>query len=142
MKRGSYVKKTSTERYKKLLPELKEEFDNKNISSVFSLMRNKKISNTWGTFLKKNNIIYKNELGYWKWNDKIPVSSKLIQSFRDLKKEQNLTYRSNKEKQQPTLFDKPKTNKRRNVKIEFKDKQQQELGLIRRFWRKFWRWIY
>ena len=135
MKRSSYVKKTSTERYKKLLPELKEEFDNKNISSVFSLMRNKKISNTWGTFLKKNNIIYKNELGYWKWNDKIPVSSKLIQSFRDLKKEQNLIYRSIKEKKQPTLFDKPKTRK---VKIEFKDKPKEQIGLIR----KFLRWIY
>jgi len=34
------------------------------------------------TFLKLKNIVCKNEFGFYKWNDKIPISIKIVDSYR------------------------------------------------------------
>ncbi len=134
---GRANSKETTKKWIKSLNEIKQELSENNHERITKIIQSKSISHSWHGFLSSNNIIYKNEFGFYKWNDKIPVTAKLTDKYRLYADEYSLRL-----KQQPTLFDKSKTNKRRKVNVEFKDKQQQELGLIRRFWRKFWRWIY
>ena len=114
------------------LNEIKQELTDNNHNTVTKIIKSKSISNSWHGFLSNNNIIYRNELGYYKWNDKIPVTYKLIEKYRAYVDEYSLNLK------QPTLFDKPKTSKTRDFKVEFKDKPKEQIGLIRRFWR----WIY
>lgn len=114
------------------LNEIKQELTDNNHNRVTKIIKSKSISNSWHGFLSNNNIIYRNKLGYYKWNDKIPITYKLIEKYRAYVDEYSLNLK------QPTLFDKAKTSKTRNVKVEFKKQPQQELGLIRRFLK----WIY
>lgn len=112
---------------------MQEHLSKNNETSISDLIREFKISNSWSTFLLRKVIVYKNDYGYYKWNSAVEIDSKLIEKFRSFQKEINV-----RDKQQPTLFDKPKTNKKRDVKVEFKGKQKEQIGLIR----KFLRWIY
>ncbi len=118
----------TTLKWIKSLNEIKQELSENNHKIITKIIQSKSISCSWHGFLSSNNIIYKNEFGFYKWNDKIPVTAKLTDKYR-------LYEYSLRPKQQPTLFDKPKTQK---VKVEFKEQPQQELGLIRRFLK----WIY
>ena len=95
------------------------------------------------TFLKENNIVFKQNV-YYKWNEKIPVSHKLIERFREYSKSINLMNR----KQQSNLFDmktlaRPKQSnirKTREQKIKFQlnEKPKSELGIIRKFLKWLW----
>ena len=124
--------KKTTLKWIERLNEIKQELTDNNHNRVTKIIKSKSISNSWHGFLSNNNIIYRNEFGYYKWNDKIPITYKLIEKYRAYVDEYSLNLK------QPTLFDKPKTSKTRNVLFEFKDKPKEQIGLIRRFWR----WIY
>jgi hypothetical protein len=89
------------------------------------------------TFLKLKNIVYKNEFGFYKWNDKIPVSIKIIDSYRKYQLKQNMLYRDRNPK---VLVDTKKVIKVEPKLIREKHKKTntQEIGLIR----KFLKWIY
>jgi hypothetical protein len=111
------------------------------------------MDNKWGSFLYKNNIVYKDESGFLKWNEKIPPSVLLINKFRDYKKQKVNQYPSTikkqKEMQSPTpppvkkrgsykKTTKPKvTIEKPKTKIVLSDSTK-KVGLIR----SFWRWLY
>jgi hypothetical protein len=96
------------------------------------------------TFLKQNNILYKNEFGFYKWNDKIPVSVKIIDAYRKYQFKKNSIYRDSQE----NVNQRNKSKQR--IKVQFSDTplevvtenhrntNTQEIGLIR----KFLKWIY
>ncbi len=134
--------KKTTKIWIESLNEIKSIIDLGNEVSIHRLLRAKNISNRWLPFLKENNIVFKQN-GYYKWNDKIPVSYKLIERFREYSKSINLINK----KQQPNLFNMqtplpkpPKVTKTRTPKIEFQvnDKPKSELGVIRRFLKWLW----
>ena len=132
-----HLKKTTLNKYLKSLNDIKDMLDKNNYDALSKVFRSKKMSTNWIGVLINNNIIYRNQLGYYKWNDKIPVSYKVIEKYKDHNYKVR-DIRINKLKQQPTLFDKPKTSKTRNVLFPIKDKPKEQIGLIR----KFLRWIY
>ena len=75
-------RKETTKNWITLLNDLKQSLENKNYKFLTSIIRNNNASSYWGTFLKDNRIIYKNEQGYYKWNEKVPISIKLINAYR------------------------------------------------------------
>ena len=75
-------RKETTKNWITLLNDLKQSLENKNYKYLTSIIRNNNASSYWGTFLKDNRIIYKNEQGYYKWNEKVPISIKLINAYR------------------------------------------------------------
>ena len=129
--------KETTKKWIYSLNNIKNRINNNNYKFLYPAVSIENISKHWVTFLKDNNIVQKNEYGFVKWNEKIKITTKITDKFRDFVKLKEGRINL-KNEQQPTLFDKPKTNKTRNVKIEFYDKPKEQIGLIR----KFWRWIY
>ena len=125
------------------LHELKYLIDNNKVSKIHGYLTDKSISRSWNTFLQTNKIIYK-ENGFYKWNDKIPVSHKLINKFREYVIEKNRKYN----KQQPNLFNMPQTPlpkppkviKTRTPKVEVhvNNNPKSELGVIRKFFKWLW----
>ena len=91
------------------LNKIKQELNDNNCTVISELIKDNSNSQ-WHGFLIHNNIIYKNEFGFYKWNDKIPITYKLIEKFRDFVKSID-SHTNLKVKQQPTLFDKTKTRK-------------------------------
>ena len=143
------------EKYLKFLNVLKNELTNNSIKDPYIFMTTHRVSTHWVSFLKKNNVIVGNKYDFYKWNDKIPVSIKLIELFRKHVSHKNMQYQKtskNKLMQPEIQFDmksiqmppqlKPKTKTRtRKVKVQQpvnKPTQQNEYGLIR----KFLKWIY
>ena len=143
MKRTRRTAQKTTKIWIESLNEIKSLIDFGNVISIHSLLRQKNITNRWLTFLKENNIVFKQN-GYYKWNEKIPVSHKLIERFREYSKSINLMNR----KQQSNLFDmltlaRPKPSnirKTREQKIKFQlnEKPKSELGIIRKFLKWLW----
>jgi hypothetical protein len=123
--------------------ELKQEIDNNNVSSLTLYTRKYNVSNQWGAFLKSNNIVYVNNNGDYQWNEKIPVSKKLIDAFRVYQAERNMKYYP--ERYPEIHKSKPKVNVKKVIKVQpklisekFKNTDTKEIGLIR----KFLKWIY
>jgi len=124
--------------------ELKQELDNNNVSSLTLYTRKHNVSNQWGAFLKSNNIVYVDNNGDYQWNEKIPVSKKLIDAFRVYQAERNMKYYPER---YPEIH---KSKPKRKIQLEFSDKphsvvsktikntETKEIGLIR----KFLKWIY
>lgn len=143
MKRTRRTAQKTTKIWIESLNEIKSLIDFGNVISIHSLLRQKNITNRWLPFLKENNIVFKQN-GYYKWNEKIPVSHKLIERFREYSKSINLMNR----KQQSNLFDmltlaRPKPSnirKTREQKIKFQlnEKPKSELGIIRKFLKWLW----
>lgn len=128
----------------KSLNKIKSELNEKNYDSLTKVVRSEKINDLWQGFLRKNNVVIQIN-GFYKWNEKIPISIKLIEKFREY---QTLKNKKNNNKQQPNLFNMPQTplpkppkvRKTRVPKIEFQinDKPKSELGVIRRFLKWLW----
>jgi hypothetical protein len=148
--RKTYVRQNSIKRYYKLLNEIKEEIDKNSIKSIHYLLRTHNVSNDWNTFLKKYNIVYKNQYGFFEWNQSIPVTIKLVQKYRAYKSELNKKYKINNN--QPKLqFDMPQTSlpkppktRTRKVKVQEpinKTTQQNEYGVIRKFLKLVWKFL-
>ena len=74
--------KKTTNRWLRNLRNIKNEIDLKNHTSLQILTSVHEINNYWVTFLYKKNIVYKGKEGFLKWNEKIPVTVLLINSFR------------------------------------------------------------
>jgi hypothetical protein len=145
--RKTYVRQNSISRYYKLLNEVKDKIDKNSVTSLHDLLRKHNVSNDWNTFLKLYNIVYKNQYGFFEWNQSIPVSIKLVEKYRSYKSDLNKKYRLNNN--QPEIqFDMPQTPlppkpKTRTKKVKVQEPiniptQQNEYGLIR----KFLKWIY
>ena len=108
-----------------------------NITNLNLMVSKLRIGTRVTTFLKKKNILYKNEFGFYKWNDKIPVSVKIVDSYRKWQLVQNTKYRDEKNK---VVIDSKKVIKVQPKLIReiYKNTNTQEIGLIR----KFLKWIY
>lgn len=139
--------KQTTIRYINFLHHLKEKLETSNISSLTECTRNKKVSNIWVTFLKLKKIIYKNELGYYQWNQKVPVSIKLVKSFREFMSIKNADCIKRRKHRELKLEPKKpiKIDSKKVIKVEpkivretIKNTETKQIGLIR----KFLKWIY
>ena len=141
---GKKPQKATTLKWFNALNEIKNELNNNNHVTFQEFLSKHNISALWRTFLLNNNILYK-ENGFYKWNEKIPVSYKLIEKFRNfVHKENYIKYN----KETPNLFNmpssakppQPKIRKTRTPKVEVqvKDKPKSELGLIRSFFKWLW----
>lgn len=126
----------TNKRWVKFLNDLKLELSKNDYKLIYPIVDKYNVSSYWSIFLDSNKIVYKNEFGFYKWNNKIPISIKLIEKYRKYMKEINSNSRKNKK--QLTLFDKPKVNKTQKVQVEFYDKQKNELGIIRKFFKWLW----
>jgi hypothetical protein len=147
-----YNKEKTTLHYFNSIINIKEEITNNDIKNIYSLIAKHKINRYWTTFLKSKNIIYY-EGDFLKWNEKIPVTLKLITEFRKynsiLSKQQKQQRQQRQETQQEINFIErqemksiqtpppPKTRKRKTT-VVFSDKPEPQVGLIR----KFLRWLY
>lgn len=151
MTRIKLTPKETTKNWLNVLHEFKYLIDNTEVSEISSYLMGKSISRSWSTFLQTNKIIYR-ENGVYKWNDKIPVSHKLIERFREYVNKKNRKYIIDKNtkynKQEPNLFDMPQTplpkppkfRKTRTPKVEvqFNNNPKSELGVIRKFFKWLW----
>lgn len=160
MKRRSFEE--TTKQWMVYLYDLKHQIDNSNVKNLAIIARKHQIDTKLGQFLKKSKVIYKNNSGYYSWNEKIPVSIRLINAYRkeqykkntrknsikkhlnpnnQIQQELNLLIESQKTKKIPVS----KVNTKKVIKVppkmireDFKNTDKQELGLIRRFLK----WIY
>jgi hypothetical protein len=141
----------------KNLEEVKDEITKNNNKYLTNLLREKKMSHIWHPFLKENNIIYLDG-GFLKWNEKIPITYKLIEKFRkhlyyynNVKhppKKRQIQAKLNFDMPQTPLPPKPKTRtksyqdkmkeKVNNAKQVNKPTKQNKLGIIRRFLKWLW----
>lgn len=143
-------------KYLKVCYDIKNKCDNKIEFNLKNISEENRISHSLTTYLKKQNIVSKNYYGLYEWNEKIPVTNKLITSFLNYVHESNSQLKIKRQiKQSPTLFNSPSYIKdaiKGTVTIvpegkekEFIEKNKfeqpqkfKEIGLIR----KFWKWIY
>ena len=65
------------------LNEIKEYFNNNNTKISVNAFIDRRLHCTWRTFLLNTKVIFKNEYGYYKWKENIPVTKKLIDKYRD-----------------------------------------------------------
>ena len=144
MKAPRQDEKTQTIKYYNFFLDLKCHLDNKKNVAISNFCNKHKVSVLMGTFLIKNNVIFKDTNGYYNWNEKIPVNIFLIKKFRAFvfssRKKTTSSYNSKVVKNEPKLI--KKRTKINNIgKEETKviySVQKQEIGLIR----KFLKWIY
>lgn len=87
MKRKSIQE--TTKKWMVYLQDLKYNLDEHNIKNVTAFADKHSICHRFGQFLKKSKVIYKNDFGFYEWNEKIPVSIKLINSYRRYQYQQN-----------------------------------------------------
>ncbi len=134
--RQRYTKQTTTVKYKRYLPEIKRLIDEGNLTNLMDLFKTYNISSHWIAFLKEKNVLYKDEKNFYRWNEKFPISSKLIQSFRNYNFEINEKNRSKKITDKPNLFTVIKKDPIKRIRK--KKVESEKTGLIRRFIK----WIY
>jgi hypothetical protein len=128
-------RKETTKNWITLLNDLKQSLENKNYKYLTSIIRNNNASSYWGTFLKDNKIIYKNEQGYYKWNEKVPISIKLINAYRRYSSTMN-------KKDKKIAFDLFSSEnikqEAKKVEVKFYKEKKNDLGLIRKFLKWLW----
>ena len=97
------------------------------------------LSETWGRFLFEKNVIYGDENGFYRWNEKIPITMSLITSYRNWNKEIRIIKKHKTPKEMKSIQKPPAPNRRRRTpSIVVEQTPQSQVGLIR----KFLRWLY
>lgn len=131
-------------KYLKSLLLIQDILSTTNNKSIYQLIDNQKINAYWSRFLVRHKIVYL-EKGFYRWNEKIPASIKLVQKFR---KEFTLAYKKYKTPQEMKSIQIPPEIKRRRRTLLVVTPQP-EVGLIRRFLRplvglirRFFIWVY
>jgi hypothetical protein len=146
MQVNQHNKDKTDKKYLKAIQFIKNELDENNNHSVSKLVSNQQINIYWGKFLIKHNIVYYDyENCFYKWNEKIPPSAKLVQKFREeftlISKNRNPQQEIKFiEKQEMKSIQKPPAPNRRRRKpsVVVEQTPQPQVGLIRRFLR----WLY
>jgi hypothetical protein len=123
-------------KYLKALECIKEILSSSNNKSIYQLVDNQRINAYWSRFLVRHKVVYL-ENGFYRWNEKIPPSSKLVQKFRE---EFTLAYKKYKTPQEMKSIQTPPEIKRRKrtPAVVVEQTPQPQVGLIR----KFLRWLY
>ena len=138
--------KLSTKNWTIALQKIKNELNNNNHTTLFGLIQGNNINSLWGTFLLKNNIIYRQN-NLYKWSENIDVTASLINRYRKFQSENSKKYSKNKN-QEPNLFNMPQTplpkppkvikTRSPKVEVQFYDEPKSELGVIRKFFKWLW----
>ena len=133
----------TTKKYIDVLNKVKEEINKYDYNTIHPLIESYKITRYWVMFLKQKNVTYYQD-GFVKWNEKIPVSIKLIDEFRKfqtqinkantIRRKQKQTPQEMKSIQIPTEI----KRRRRTPSVVVEQTPQPQVGLIRRFLR----WLY
>ena len=135
-----YSQKT-TQKYLNFLHSLKEKLNNENHSNLKLISFEYNVSTAWVSFLLSNNIVYK-ETHFYCWNEKIPVSGKLIQKYREYKYKDYKECKNLKLNNQTAIvFDKKEIKKSvdKFKPVKFTHvKTEQKIGVIRKFLRWLW----
>jgi len=144
MKAPRQDEKTQTIKYYNFFLDLKCQLDNKKNVAISNFCNKHKVSVLMGTFLIKNNVIFKDTNGYYNLNEKIPVTNLLIKKFRAFvfssrKKTTSLNNSKIVKDKTKLIKQRSKMNNIGNedTKVIY-SVQKQEIGLIR----KFLKWIY
>lgn len=144
MRRRRLPKAETEKKWLAYLNDVKLNMDIGEVTNMSYLANKHGVTHTFCRFLTNSNIIKRDEKGFFRWNEKIPVTIKLINSYRKFQHEDKLKYppklaNKNKPIQQEFNFADPKTRKKKqkqlNVAVPIQEKQ---IGLIR----KFLKWIY
>ena len=145
----TYTRKNTIKKYIDFLQNLQNEISNHKIKSLSNVIIKNNVSNDWSSFLRMHNIVFINNLGFYEWNKNVPISVKLVQTYRFHKREQNFKVKLKREQTQSKLqFDMPQTplpkppkTRRTKVNIQKPIKiptQQNEYGVIRKFLKWLW----
>ena len=86
------------------LNEIKEYFNNNNTKISVNAFIDRRLHCTWRTFLLNTKVIFKNEYGYYKWKENIPVTKKLIDKYRE---ERNFNNKITRQRQTTLPFPPP-----------------------------------
>jgi hypothetical protein len=84
-----------SEKYLNFLYNLKNHLENNNVSHLNKAIYNYNVNMEWPKFLTENNIVYK-DASFYKWNDKIPVSIKIVNKFREHRHKNYVNLKNNK----------------------------------------------
>jgi hypothetical protein len=87
------TRKNTTVNYLNFLKYLQNELILYNNRNVTKLAEKHCVDKMWTTFLINKNIIYKDKYGYYRWNEKIPASIKIVNQFRKEISEKNAFYK-------------------------------------------------
>jgi hypothetical protein len=138
-----YNVEQTTKKYIDVLNKVKEEINKYDYNTIHPLIESYKITRYWVMFLKQKNVTYYQD-GFVKWNEKIPVSIKLIDEFRKfqteinkantIRRKQTQTPQEMKSIQIPLEI----KRRRRTPAVVIEQTPQPQVGLIR----KFLRWLY
>jgi len=148
--------KKTTIKWMYSLQQIKMELNKNNYASIVRLTRKYNINQIWGTFLYKENIIYKDENKFWKWKENRQVNDYMIDKFREYQTMVNGDISKQIETQSKLQFDmnyieipaeiKAKAraeSKTRTTKVKVQEPiniptQQNEYGVIRKFLKWLW----
>lgn len=120
------------------LSAVKQELETKEISVIQNLITKYNLSTHWSSWLIKNNIIVRLN-GIYHWNEKIPVSSKIINKYRkDESIRQAIYYAKHieKKKNEQNILIKPVVSQ--NIKNEPIQINKDDIGIIRKFLKWLW----
>lgn len=138
-----YNVEQTTKKYIDVLNKVKEEINKYDYHTIHPLIESYKITRYWVMFLKQKNVTYYQD-GFVKWNEKIPVSIKLIDEFRkfqtEINKANTIRRKQTQTPQEMKYIQIPPEIKRRRrtPAVVIEQTPQPQVGLIR----KFLRWLY
>jgi hypothetical protein len=146
-------KKVANKKWIICLNDIKSQIDNSSVTNLNAITRKHRTGNQLATMLLRKNIVFKDYLGIYKWNENVEVNNKLIDEYRKFQKMQR------KQTQPQLQFDmnyieipaeiKAKAraeSKTRATKVKVQEPiniptQQNEYGLIRKFLKLIWTFL-
>jgi hypothetical protein len=146
-------KKVANKKWIICLNDMKSQIDNSSVTNLNAITKKHRTGNQLATMLLRKNIVFKDYLGIYKWNENVEVNNKLIDEYRKFQKMQR------KQTQPQLQFDmnyieipaeiKAKAraeSKTRATKVKVQEPiniptQQNEYGLIRKFLKLIWTFL-
>jgi hypothetical protein len=146
-------KKVANKKWIICLNDMKSQIDNSSVTNLNAITKKHRTGNQLATMLLRKNIVFKDYLGIYKWNENVEVNNKLIDEYRKFQKMQR------KQTQPQLQFDmnyieipaeiKAKAraeSKTRTTKVKVQQPiniptQQNEYGLIRKFLKLIWTFL-
>lgn len=142
-------KKVANKKWIICLNDMKSQIDNSSVTNLNAITKKHRTGNQLATMLLRKNIVFKDYLGVYKWNQNVEVNNKLIDEYRKFQKMQR------KQTQPQLQFDmnyieipaeiKAKQKaKTRITKVKVQESviaptQQNEYGVIRKFLKLVWK---
>ncbi len=146
-------KKVANKKWIICLNDIKSQIDNSSVTNLNAITKKHRTGNQLATMLLRKNIVFKDYLGIYKWNENVEVNNKLIDEYRKFQKMQR------KQTQPQLQFDmnyieipaeiKAKAraeSKTRATKVKVQEPiniptQQNEYGIIRKFLKLVWKFL-